>query len=53
MVFKVHSMKKEKLMQKTKDQILWEHFVVKNNIKKKIQTTEELIQVTQVTKIVY
>ena len=46
MVFKVHSMKKEKLMQKTKDQILWEDFVVKNNIKKKIQTTEELIQVT-------
>ena len=35
MVFKVHSMKKEKLMQKTKDQILWEDFVVKNNIKKK------------------
>ena len=46
MVFKVNSMKKEKLMQKTKDQILWEDFVVKNNIKKKIQTTEELIQVT-------
>ena len=46
MVFKVHFMKKEKLMQKTKDQILWEDFVVKNNIKKKIQTTEELIQVT-------
>ena len=46
MVFKVHSVKKEKLMQKTKDQILWEDFVVKNNIKKKIQTTEELIQVT-------
>ena len=45
MVFKVHSMKKEKLMQKTKDQILWEDFVVKNNIKKN-QTTEELIQVT-------
>ena len=42
MVFKVHSMKKEKLMQKTKDQILWEDFVVKNNIKKK---TEQLIQV--------
>ena len=39
MVFKVHSMKKEKLMQKTKDQILWEDFVVKNNIKKKIQLT--------------
>ena len=33
-------------MQKTKDQILWEDFVDKNNIKKKIQTTEELIQVT-------
>ena len=45
MVFKVHSMKKEKLMQKTKDQILWEDFVVKNNIKKKFQITEQLIQV--------
>jgi hypothetical protein len=40
-------MKKEKLMQKTKDQILWEDFVVKNNIKKKkFQITEKLIQVT-------
>ena len=39
-------MKKEKLMQKTKDQILWEDFVVKNNIKKKIQVAVELIQVT-------
>ena len=37
MVFKVHFMKKEKIRQKTKDQILWEDFVVKNNIKKKIQ----------------
>ena len=35
MVFKVHSMKKEKIIQKTKDQILWEDFVAKNNIKKK------------------
>ena len=46
MVFKIHSMKKEKLMQKTKDQILWEDFVVKNNIKKKLLVTVELIQVT-------
>ena len=46
MVFKIHSMKKEKIIQKTKDQILWEDFVVKNNIKKKIQVTVELIQVT-------
>ena len=46
MVFKVHSMKKEKLMQKTKDQILWEDFVVKNTIKKKFRTTEQLIQAT-------
>ena len=38
MVFKVHSMKKEKIIQKTKDQILWEDFVVKNNIKKKISS---------------
>ena len=46
MVFKIYSMKKEKIMQKTKDQILWEDFVVKNNIKKKFQVTVELIQVT-------
>ena len=46
MVFKIHSMKKEKIMQKTKDQILWEDFVVKNNIKKKFQVTVGLIQVT-------
>ena len=43
MVFKIHSMKKEKIIQKTKDQILWEDFVVKNNIKKKIQVTVELV----------
>ena len=30
-------MKKEKIIQKTKDQILWEDFVVKNNIKKKLK----------------
>lgn len=46
MVFKIHSMKKEKIIQKTKDQLLWEDFVVKNNIKKKIRVTVELIQVT-------
>ena len=46
MVFKIHSMKKEKIIQKTKDQILWEDFVVKNNIKKKFQVTVGLIQVT-------
>ena len=46
MVFKIHSMKKEKIIQKTKNQILWEDFVVKNNIKKKIRVTVELIQVT-------
>ena len=46
MVFKIHSMKKEKIMQKTKDQILWEDFVVKNNIKKKFQVTTEPIQET-------
>ena len=44
MVFKIHSMKKEKIMQKTKDQILWENFIVKNNIKKKLQVTVDLIQ---------
>ena len=46
MVFEVYSMKKEKIIKKTKDQILWEDFVVKNNIKKKFQVTAELIQVT-------
>ena len=39
-------MKKEKIIQKTKDQLLWEDFVVKNNVKKKIRVTVELIQVT-------
>ncbi len=37
-------MKKEKIIQKTKDQILWEDFVVKNNIKKKFQVTAEQSQ---------
>ena len=46
MVFEVYSMKKEKIIKKTKDQILWEDFVVKNNIKKKFQVTAVLIQVT-------
>ena len=39
-------MKKEKKIRKTKDQILWEDFVVKNNIKKKFQVAVELNQVT-------
>ena len=39
-------MKKEKIIHKSKDQLLWEDFVVKNNIKKKIRVTVELIQVT-------
>ena len=38
MVFEIHSMKKEKIIQKIKDQVLWEDFVVKNNIKKKISS---------------
>ena len=37
MALKVHSMKKEKPRQKNSDQILWEDFVLKNNIKKKNQ----------------
>ena len=37
MVFEIYSMKKEKIIQRTEDQILWEDFVVKNNIKKKIE----------------
>ena len=36
MVIEIYPMKKEKIIQKTKDQILWEDFVNKNNIKKKI-----------------
>ena len=44
MVFEIYSMKKEKIIKRTKDQILWEDFVAKNNIKKKIQVTVELIQ---------
>ena len=43
MVFEIHPMKKEKINQKIKDQVLWEDFVVKNNIKKKFQVTTELI----------
>ena len=39
-------MKKEKITQKTKDQLLWEDFVFKNNIKKKNRITVELILVT-------
>ena len=39
MAFEIYSMKKEKITYKTKDQILWEDFVVKNNIKKKFQAT--------------
>ena len=46
MVFEIHPMKKEKIIQKIKDQVLWEDFVVKNNIKKKIQAATELIQET-------
>ena len=37
-------MKKEKIMQKKRDQSLWEDFVVKNNIKKKFLVTTELIR---------
>ena len=44
MASKVHFMKKEKNKQKTTDQILWEDFVVKNNIKKK-KVTAQLDQV--------
>ena len=46
MVFKIDSMKKEKITHKTEDQILWEDFVVKNNIKKKFLATIELKQAT-------
>ena len=53
MVFKVHAMKKEKIVQKTKDKILWEDFVAKNKIKKKIQTPFKLNQATKNTKLLY
>ena len=46
MAFEIYSMKKEKIIKKTKDEILWEDFVVKNNIKKKFRVEVELIQVT-------
>ena len=46
MAFKVHSMKKEKIIQRTKDQILWEDFVAKNNIKKKFQALREVNRAT-------
>ena len=39
-------MKKEKTIQKTKDHIFWEDFVVRNNIKKKIRVTVELNRIT-------
>ena len=39
-------MKKEKIVQKIKDQILWEDFVAKKNIKKKNQTPLKLNQAT-------
>ena len=50
MAFKVDSMKKEKITNKTKDQILWEDFIAKNNIKKKFQATVKL-NLTQITKV--
>ena len=46
MVFEIYPMKKEKIIQKITDQVLWEEFVVKNNIKKKFQVKTELIQET-------
>ena len=39
MAFKVHSMTKEANGNKKRDHALWEEFVSKNNIKKKIQAT--------------
>ena len=39
-------MKKEKIIRKAKDQILWEDFVAKNNIKKKFQAPLELNRAT-------
>ena len=39
-------MKKEKIIRKAKDKILWEDFVAKNNIKKKFQALLKLNQAT-------
>ena len=39
-------MKKEKIIQKTTDQIIWEDFVIRNNVKKKFQVTVGLNQKT-------
>ena len=39
-------MKKEKIIRKAKDQILWEDFVAKNNIKKKFPALLELDRAT-------
>ncbi len=43
MAFKVYFMKKEKSRKKDINQSLWEAFVVKNNIKKKILARPALI----------
>ena len=37
MAFKVDTMKKKMLSEKDKNQFLWEEFVLKNSIKKKVQ----------------
>ena len=37
MAFEVHSMTKGAKGNKNKDHVLWEEFVLKNNIKKKIK----------------
>lgn len=39
MAFKVHSMTNKAKENKNRDHVLWEEFVSKNNIKKKIQAT--------------
>ena len=47
MVIKVHSMKKEKHIQKNTDQVLWEDFVSKNNIKKNSSDTRARLKNTE------
>ena len=37
MAFKVDTMKKKTLREKDKNQFIWEEFVLKNSIKKKVQ----------------
>ena len=43
MAFEVDTMKKKTIIEKDKNQFIWEEFVLKNSIKKKIQPVVALI----------